>query len=151
MKLYEEMPELTGATAWLNGQYDKCELIGKKPVLFHFWSISCRLCKESMPAVNTLRNLYRGEMNTIAVHMPRSEGDLDLQQIKKVAAMHNITHPIFIDNNLELTNAFDTRYVPAYYVFDKNGKLRHIQEGGSGLNMLKKRVNRLVNEVKHNY
>ncbi|HZG72769.1 MAG TPA: thioredoxin-like domain-containing protein, partial [Chondromyces sp.] len=85
MKLREPMPELTGATEWLNGQVTKEQLVGEKPTLIHFWSISCHLCKEAMPQVNNFRDEYADKLNVVAVHMPRSEDDLDLEKIKEVA------------------------------------------------------------------
>lgn len=147
MKLRAPMPELTGATEWLNGQVTKEELIGEKPTLIHFWSISCHLCKEAMPQVNQFRDEYNGKLNVIAVHMPRSEDDLDLEEIKKVAAEHDITQPIYVDSEHKLNDAFENQYVPAYYVFDKEGVLRHFQAGGSGMKMLTKRVNRVLDEM----
>mgnify|MGYP005843104295 CR=1 FL=1 len=146
MKLREQMPELEGATAWLNGEVTKTDLVGEKPTLIHFWSVSCGLCKEAMPKVNDFREEYKGRLNVVAVHMPRSEQDLDLDQIKQVAEEHNITQSIFVDNEHKLTDAFENQYVPAYYVFDKEGKLRHFQAGGSGMKMLTKRVNRVLDE-----
>ncbi|MBD7983380.1 TlpA family protein disulfide reductase [Sporosarcina sp. Sa2YVA2] len=148
MKLREQMPELTGATAWLNGEVTKSELVGEKPTLIHFWSVSCHLCKEAMPDVNNFRDQYKDELNVMAVHMPRSEDDVDLGNIKEVAAEHDITQPIFVDSDLKLTDAFDNQYVPAYYVFDKDGQLRHFQAGGSGMKMLEKRVNRVLDEMR---
>lgn len=148
MKLREQMPELEGATAWLNGQITKDELVGKRPTLIHFWSVSCHLCKEAMPDVNDFRDKFKQDLNVVAVHMPRSEDDLVLDQIKKVAAEHDITQPIFIDNEMKLTDAFDNEHVPAYYVFDKDGQLRHFQAGGSGMKLLEKRVNRVLDEMK---
>lgn len=147
MKLREQMPELTGATEWLNGQVTKEELIGEKPTLIHFWSISCHLCKEAMPQVNEFRDQYKDKLHVIAVHMPRSEKDLNLDEIKKVAEQHNIAQPIFVDSDHKLTDAFENQYVPAYYVFDKTGQLRHFQAGGSGMKMLEKRVNRVLAET----
>ncbi|MBS4177296.1 TlpA family protein disulfide reductase [Lederbergia citrea] len=147
MKLREPMPELVGATEWLNGQVTKDELVGEKPTLFHFWSISCHLCKEAMPQVNEFRDEYEGKLNVVAVHMPRSEDDLDLEEIKKVASEHSITQPIFVDSELKFADALENQYVPAYYVFDKDGKLRHFQAGGGGMKMLEKRVNRVLGEV----
>ncbi|MCL7746292.1 redoxin domain-containing protein [Halalkalibacter alkaliphilus] len=144
LKLRSQMPELQGASAWLNGEVTKDELIGKKPTLFHFWSISCGLCKEAMPNVNEFRDLYKDQLNVIAVHMPRSEKDLDLEEIKKVAEEHGISQPIFVDNDHKLTDAFENEYVPAYYVFDEEGQLRHFQAGGGGMKMLTKRVNRVL-------
>ncbi len=149
MKLRSPMPDLSGATAWLNGEVLKNELIGSKPTLIHFWSVSCGLCKEAMPEVNAFRDQYKKELNVIAVHMPRSEKDMDLTDIKEVAAQHDITQPIFVDNDMKLTDAFDNQYVPAYYVFDKDGQLRHFQAGGSGMKMLEKRVNRVLDEMRN--
>jgi thiol-disulfide isomerase/thioredoxin len=147
MKLRDLMPELDGATAWINGQETKDGLIGEKPTLIHFWSISCHLCKEAMPQVNEFRDQYKDKLNVVAVHMPRSEKDLDLEEIKEVAAQHDITQPIYVDSELKLNESFQNQYVPAYYVFDKDGKLRHFQAGGSGMKMLEKRVNRVLEET----
>ncbi|UTE75230.1 TlpA disulfide reductase family protein [Rossellomorea sp. KS-H15a] len=147
MKLREPMPALSGATEWLNGEVTKNDLVGDKPTLIHFWSISCHLCKEAMPQVNEFRDRYSDKLNVMAVHMPRSEEDLNLDEIKKVAAEHDITHPIFVDSEHKLTDAFENQYVPAYYVFDKDGNLRHFQAGGSGMKMLEKRVNRVLDEM----
>lgn len=146
MRLRTEMPELVGATEWLNGEVKKADLIGEKPTLIHFWSISCYLCKEAMPQVNEFRDRFKDKLNVVAVHMPRSEDDVNIEEIKRVAAEHDITQPIFIDNELKLTDAFENQYVPAYYVFDKTGVLRHFQAGGSGMKMLEKRVLRVLEE-----
>ena len=146
MKLRDQMPELNGATEWLNGEVTKAELIGEKPTLIHFWSISCHLCKEAMPQINEFRDNYKDKLNVVAVHMPRSEKDLNVDEVKQVAAEHDITQPIYIDSELKLNDAFENQYVPAYYVFDKEGKLRHFQAGGSGMKMLEKRVNRVLAE-----
>jgi thiol-disulfide isomerase/thioredoxin len=143
MKLRDEMPELVGATEWINGEVTKEELLGK-PTLIHFWSVSCYLCKEAMPEVNELRDEYDDELNVVAVHMPRSEDDLDIHVIRQMALAHDIIQPIFVDNEHKLTDAFENKYVPAYYVFDAEGKLRHFQAGGSGMAMLRKRINRIL-------
>ncbi|MGI8314056.1 redoxin domain-containing protein [Halobacillus mangrovi] len=145
MKLRTPMPELPEATEWLNSDpLKKEDLVGGKPTLIHFWSVSCGLCKEAMPNVNEFRDEYKDDLNVIAVHMPRSEKDLDLDQIKQVAEEHGITQPIYVDNQHALTDAFENQYVPAYYVFDEEGNLRHFQAGGGGMKMLRKRVNRVL-------
>ncbi|MDT8859199.1 redoxin domain-containing protein [Alkalihalobacillus sp. MEB130] len=144
LKLRSQMPELDGATTWLNKEVSKNDLLGGKPTLFHFWSISCGLCKEAMPSVNEFRELYKDQLHVVAVHMPRSEKDLDLEEIKTVAEEHGITQPIIVDNQHKITDAFENEYVPAYYVFDEEGQLRHFQAGGGGMKMLTKRVNRVL-------
>lgn len=144
MKLRDAMPELTGATTWINGEVTRDELVGEKPTLIHFWSVSCELCKQAMPKVNEFREEFKDELNVVAVHMPRSEKDLDIEQVKDIAKEYNITQPIFVDNEHKLTDTFENQYVPAYYVFDDSGQLRHFQAGGDGMKMLTKRVNRVL-------
>ncbi|MCQ6275102.1 TlpA family protein disulfide reductase [Bacillus sp. V3B] len=147
MKLREPMPELVGATEWVNGEVSKEQLIGEKPTLIHFWSVSCHLCKEAMPQVNKFRDDYKDKLNVVAVHMPRSEDDININLVKEVAEEHGISQSIFVDSEHKLTEAFENQYVPAYYVFDKDGQLRHFQAGGSGMKMLEKRVNRVLDET----
>lgn len=146
MKLREQMPTLDGATEILNDTVTREDLIGEKPTLIHFWSVSCYLCKEAMPDINELRDEYDDRLNVVAVHMPRSEEDLDLTVIEKMAESHDIIQPILVDSKHVITDAFENKYVPAYYVFDKEGKLRHFQAGGSGMPMLRKRLERVLNE-----
>ncbi|MGJ7910513.1 TlpA disulfide reductase family protein [Neobacillus sp. LXY-1] len=146
MKLRESMPELTGATEWLNGEVTRDQLVGEKPTLFHFWSISCHLCKKDMPQINQFRDNFKDRLQVVAVHMPRSEQDLNMEEIKQVADEHDLTQPIFIDNERRLTAAFENQYVPAYYLFDKDGNLRHYQVGSCG-KMLEKRVLRVIDEM----
>lgn len=143
------MPELVGGTAWLNGEKTKVELIGGKPTLIHFWSVSCNICKVSLPDINVFRDRFKDELNVIAVHIPRSDADLDLELIKAIAKEHDIQQPIVVDSEMKLTDAFGNEHVPAYYVFDKNGQLRHFQAGGKGMKMLEKRVHRVLYEMKN--
>jgi thiol-disulfide isomerase/thioredoxin len=147
LKLRDAMPELEGATEWLNGEVTKEQLIGDKPTLIHFWSVSCHLCKEAMPQVNQFRDDFKDKLNVVAVHMPRSEDDINMDLVREVAAEHGITQTIFVDSEHKLTEAFANQYVPAYYVFDKEGQLRHFQAGGSGMKMLEKRVNRVLEDT----
>lgn len=147
VKLREAMPSLEGATIWLNQEVSREDVVGHIPTLIHFWSISCGLCKEAMPNINEFRDQYKNRLNVIAVHMPRSEQDLNLAEIENTARKHNIVQPIYVDNDHKLTDAFQNKYVPAYYVFDKDGKLRHYQAGGGGMKMLTKRVNRVLDEI----
>ncbi len=141
------MPEMNGAAKWLNGEVSRGQLVGEKPTLIHFWSISCHLCKAAMPMVNELRDTYKDKLNVVAVHMPRSEKDKNMEEIKQVAAEHHIFQPVFIDHELNLTEVFENKYVPAYYLFDKDGLLRHFQAGGTGMKMLEKRLDRIIEET----
>jgi thiol-disulfide isomerase/thioredoxin len=145
LKLRDKMPELTGATEWLNSaEINKKELIGNKPTLIHFWSVSCDLCKRSMPRVQQIRKKYMDDLTVIAVHMPRSKKDLNVNLIQKKAAAYSITEPICIDGEEKLTREFNNLQVPSFFLFDDQGILRYMQKGSGNVNMLKNRLERLL-------
>ena len=56
-----------------------------------------------MPEVNEFRDRFKEDLNVVAVHMPRSEDDLDMELIKSSAEEHDITQPIFVDSEMKLT------------------------------------------------
>ncbi len=101
-----------------------------------------------MLEINHFRDKYMDDLNVVAVHIPRSPADLNLDLIKSSADEYDIKQPVFVDNAQKLRDAFGNKEVPAYYVFDKDGKLRHFQAGGSGMKMLEKRIHRVLDEMK---
>ena len=107
--------------------------------------IWCDLCTRAMPKINQIRDTYHPHLNVIAVHMPRSDEDQDINRVQEVASAHDISQPIYLDQDHILTDIYKNRYVPAYYVFDEMGILRHFQAGAGGMIMLEKRIKRVLN------
>ena len=147
MKLHAPMPSLDGAK-WLNDQGMTREMLIGKPTFFHFWSVSCDLCKYGVDPINYLVTNYSNDLNVIAVHMPRTEQDRIVQNVKNVRDYYKMRQPIIVDNDFSLTNQFNNQYVPSYYIFDDNGLLRHYQVGGGSLRMLERRIQRFIEEYK---
>jgi thiol-disulfide isomerase/thioredoxin len=144
MRLRTEMPELAGVTEWVNGEVSKADLAGK-PVLVHFWSISCGLCKKSLPDVNELREKYKDkDLQVIGVHMPRSEKDTEIGPVKETIEKYELKHPQAIDNEHNVVDAFENEFVPAFYLFDQEGILRHRSAGEKALSMLQKPLERVL-------
>ncbi len=142
MRLRTEMPALSGITEWVNSEVSKSDLTGK-PVLVHFWSISCGMCKESLPEVNKLRAAYP-ELEVVGIHMPRSEKDTDKDAVKTTINKYELKHPQGIDNEHTVVGAFENEYVPAFYLFDREGVLRHRSAGEKALSMLKKPLEKVL-------
>mgnify|MGYP002622929398 CR=1 FL=1 len=149
MRWREELPSFAGAAAWINGRADREALFGK-PVLVHFWAVSCHLCKEELPIVNHWREAYgeRCRLQLVGVHMPRLEQDKDPGLVREAALRHELTHPVIIDNELKVSVAFRNACVPAYYLFDGKLRLRHFQAaGGSGLRWFDLRLRKILGEI----
>lgn len=148
MRIGTEMPSFEGATEWFNATGAAAEAGAKgQPTLVHFWSLSCGTCKENMPRVAEWRDRYeeRG-LRVVAVHMPRYETDTDAEAVRDAVTTYGITEPCAVDNGHKLRDAFlnDQGYVPAYYLFDADGKLRGFAAGERGLNMIAPALERVL-------
>ena len=146
------MPSLEGATEWINGAAEEATgSVKGQPTLIHFWSVSCGICKENMPRVSEWRDKYKDEgLRVIAVHMPRYPADQDMEAVREAINKFNITEACAIDNEHKLRDAFQNEhgYVPAYYLYDAEGKLRSFAAGERGLDMMFSAMNRTLAAAK---
>jgi thiol-disulfide isomerase/thioredoxin len=148
MRIGTEMPSLEGATEWIRGSAEEAasEANGQ-PTLVHFWSVSCGICKDNIPRVSQWREKFRDQgLRVIAIHMPRYASDVDVEAVRKAVADHKITENCAVDNDHKLRDSFKNEqgYVPAYYLFDAEGKLRSFAAGERGLDMLFSAINRVL-------
>ena len=140
MRIGDAMPPLDGATTWFNGsQEEVLEHAKGKPVLVHFWAVSCGICKDKMPALNDLKKKYGAlGLQTLAVHMPRYEADTDLDTVNGAMTANHIEETVAIDSLHKLKDAFQNEqgWVPVYYLFDAEGKLKTRAAGEFGIGVL---------------
>jgi len=142
------LPDLGGAAAWINGGEPKAEELAGKPLLVHFWSITCSICHDVAAEVAKWQAEYgpRG-LQVIAVHQPRGPEELDVAKVAADAAeTMAITWPCAIDNEHALVGRFENQFVPAYYVFDRDHKLVHRQAGDRGFERLHDKIGAILGE-----
>jgi thiol-disulfide isomerase/thioredoxin len=151
MRIGTEMPSLDGATEWFGGTQASAEAeAAGRPTLVHFWSMSCGMCKDNLPRVAEWRDQLKEKgLRVIAVHMPRYETDTDVEGVREAIASYDINEPCAVDNDHTIKDAFKNEqgYVPAYYLFDGEGKLRSFAAGERGLDLLKATLDRVMNQA----
>lgn len=145
LRLRTPMPDLAGATDWLEGgPISPADLQGSV-TLVHFWAISCGICKPHLPVINEWRKAYEGKgVRFLSVHMPRQEADTNLDEVKKAVAQYQIEHTTAVDNMHGVTDAFQNEFVPAYFVFDQKGQLRLYMSGEKVLPTVQQTIDRLL-------
>ncbi len=144
LRIGTPLPELTGATQWLNGEVKREDLIGA-PTLIHFWAKSCYICHNNMPTVEEWRSTYAEKgLKVVAIHAPRQEEDTDLEAVAADAQEMRLHEPCAIDNEHTLKEAFQNDYWPAYFLFDQEGNMRSRSAGDAGLKMLEGALKRLM-------
>ena len=147
MRIGDAMPSFEGATTWFNGSWeDLQEHIKGKPTLVHFWAVSCGICKEKMPQLREIVSKYGEQgLQTIAVHMPRYEADTDLDTVNQAMTDNNIKEPTAIDSLHKLKDAFQNEqgWVPVYFLFDAEGKLKSRAAGEFGIGVLQTALDKM--------
>jgi thiol-disulfide isomerase/thioredoxin len=142
------MPALKGGTDWFNSAPITNEELQGKTVLVHFWAISCGTCKESLPDINEWQQKYGPQgLRVISVHMPRQESDTNVEAVKEAVAEYDIKQPCVVDNWHEITDAFENKYVPAFYLFDTTGKMRDYKAGEKAPKMVEQAIERVLKET----
>ena len=148
MKIGTQMPSLDGATQWFGGTQAAAEAESEgRPTLVHFWSASCGICKDNLPRIAEWRDEKRDQgLRVIGIHMPRYESDTDVETVRDLIGKYGLTEPVAVDNEHQLKEAFHNHqgFVPAYYLFDHEGKLRSFAAGERGLDMLKSALDRVL-------
>ena len=141
------MPSFEGATTWFNGSWeDMQEHIKGKPTLVHFWAVSCGICKDKMPQLREIIAKY-GELGlqTVAVHMPRYEADTDLDTVDQAMRDNKIDESTAVDSLHKLKDAFQNEqgWVPVYFLFDAEGKLKTRAAGEFGVGVLQTALDKM--------
>lgn len=145
METFNRLPDPALATAWINRPISMETLRGKATMV-HFWSIGCIWCRKALPEVNDLFRQHGGSINSVSVHMPCAPEELDIDAVADVCREYGIVHPVLIDNGHRLADALGNHFVPAYYFFDRTGRLIDRQSGKNGLDAIRQSIDRWMNQ-----
>ena len=150
LRMDTPMPSLDGGTEWFNSPPIKTEDLLGSPTLIHFWAISCGICKESLPDISRWIERFTPQgLKVVGIHMPRQESDTNIEAVTEAITEYEVTWPCVIDNWHTITDVFENKYVPAFYIFDKDGKMRHFQAGEKAPKMVEPVLERILG-VKEN-
>lgn len=150
LRMESPLPSLKGGTNWFNSEPISDDEFKGKTVLVHFWAISCGTCKESLPTINDWSDKYASQgLRIVSVHMPRQESDTNLDDVKQAIEEYDVKQPCVVDNYHEITDSFENKYVPAFYLFDASGKMRDYKAGEKAPKMVEQAIERILKETQN--
>jgi cytochrome c biogenesis protein CcdA/thiol-disulfide isomerase/thioredoxin len=126
------LPDLSGATAWINSAPLTPAALHGKVVLIDFWTYSCINCLRTLPYVNAWYERYKESgLVVIGVHTPEFPFEKDESNVRKAVQRLGIRYPVAMDNDYSIWRAFNNEYWPAQYFIDAAGHVRyhHFGEG----------------------
>lgn len=117
---------------------------GARAVLVNVWATWCLPCREEFPDI--LR-LYRKHRES-GLRLILVSGDFDddrEKQVGKFLAEHGVDFPSYLKegDDMEFIDTLDPRWsgaLPATFIYDSTGALRHFWEGKASYSTIKEKV-----------
>jgi thiol-disulfide isomerase/thioredoxin len=142
------LPELGGATAWLNSEPLTPDGLRGKVVVVQFCTFSCINWLRTLPYVSAWAEKYRDNgLVVIGAHSPEFPFEHDLEKIQSALEAMGVDYPIAVDNDFAVWRGFDNAYWPALYFVDAEGRIRHHHFGEEGYERSERVIQRLLAEA----
>jgi cytochrome c biogenesis protein CcdA/thiol-disulfide isomerase/thioredoxin len=128
----DALPDLSGATAWINSPPLTPESLRGKVVVIDFWTYSCINCLRSLPYIQAWYDKYKESgLVVIGVHTPEFPFEKDEANVRKAVRNLGVDYPVAMDNDYRIWRGFNNRFWPAHYFIDATGRIRyhHFGEG----------------------
>jgi cytochrome c biogenesis protein CcdA/thiol-disulfide isomerase/thioredoxin len=144
------LPDLSGATAWINSQPLTPASLRGKVVLIDFWTYSCINCLRTLPYIKAWNAKYKDSgLVIIGVHTPEFPFEKDEANVRKAVRDLGITYPVAMDDNYAIWRAFNNEYWPADYFVDATGRIRFHHFGEGAYDESEMWIRTLLEEANH--
>jgi thiol-disulfide isomerase/thioredoxin len=122
-----DAPEFTqtAPTAWINSPPLRLAGLRGKVVLVDVWTFECWNCYRSFPWLKSVEARFGPEgLVVVGVHSPEFDRERDPAAVAAKVREFGLSHPVMIDNDLRFWKALDNRVWPAFYLIDRQGRIR---------------------------
>jgi thiol-disulfide isomerase/thioredoxin len=121
-----KIPDLDGATDWLNSEPLTPTGLRGKVVVVQFCTFSCVNWLRTVPYVRAWAEKYEDNgLVVIGAHSPEFQFEHDVDAIQDALDGMGVRYPIAVDNDFAVWRAFDNNAWPALYFIDSEGRIRH--------------------------
>lgn len=117
-----------------------------KVVYLDFWASWCGPCLTSLPLLEELRTEFSSDdFQILAVNV-----DNDPDKARKFLSRISVQYPSATDPQGRIPEIFGVETMPTSFIIDRNGVVRHVQNGfhKSELDVIRGRIKELVGKAK---
>ena len=148
LRVQGQLPELDGATAWLNSEPLTPAGLRGQVVLVEFGTYSCVNWLRTLPYVRAWEAKYRGHgLVVIGVHTPEFQFEHDIERVRPALEEMGIDFPVAMDNDYSIWRAFENNAWPALYFVDAQGRIRHVHLGEEDYERSERVIQQLLAEA----
>jgi thiol-disulfide isomerase/thioredoxin len=126
------MPDLNGATSWLNSVPLSRKSLRGKVALVDFWTYTCINSIRPLPYLRNWAAKYNDAgLVLVGVHTPEFSFEHEPVNVKNAVRDLNVIFPVAIDSKYGIWQSFNNQAWPAQYLVDAKGRIRyhHFGEG----------------------
>ncbi|MEW5788060.1 MAG: redoxin family protein [Pseudomonadota bacterium] len=115
----------TAPAGWINSAPLTLASLRGRVVLLDVWTFACWNCYRSFPWLNDLEARLRDRgLQVVGIHSPEFDHERDPAAVRAKVREFGLDHPVMLDNDFRYWKALGNRYWPAYYLIDKQGRIR---------------------------
>ena len=141
------MPDLGGATGWLNSAPLSAKSLRGKVVLVDFWTYTCINSLRPLPYVKGWAAKYKDAgLVVIGVHTPEFSFEHEPVNVERAVRDLMVNYPVAMDSNYRIWEAFHNDYWPAQYIVDAKGRIRHHHFGEGDYDEVERVIQQLLKE-----
>lgn len=114
-------------------------------VFINFWATWCPPCRSEMPSMEALYQIYRDKgLVMLAVNYKESP-----QRVREFMQDFGLSFPALLDRDGKVTRSYGIRGIPATFIVDTQGIVRHVHLGEADWTepKAKKLVEELLREI----
>ena len=133
---------------WLNTEapLSIARLAGKVVVL-DFWTYCCINCLHVLPELAAVEARFHADpVQIIGVHSAKFSAQKVLENVARAVRRHRIQHPVVLDADHDIWDAYTVKAWPTVIVLDKSGRIAWQKSGEVGAAELARVVGRTLNE-----
>jgi len=115
---------------WINSKPLTLQQLRGKVVLIDFWTYSCINCLRTLPHLEAWDATYRSKgLVIIGVHTPEFAFEHVTSNVRSAVQRLGIRYPVVQDNRFKTWDNYANQYLPAEYLIDRTGHVRHTHFG----------------------
>jgi hypothetical protein len=149
----QSAPEFEDITAWVNSKPLTMAGLTGKVVVVHFMTFGWINCIHNYPWYKAIAKDFKDkDVVVIGIHTPETEGEKNLDRLKKKLQESGLTHPVAVDNKTTMWNRYRNQSWPTIYLIDKKGIARWgwsgelSWKGAKGESQMRKKIEALLEE-----
>jgi thiol-disulfide isomerase/thioredoxin len=123
-------PDFIGIGGWINSEPISLASLQGSMVLVNFWTYSCINSRRPMVYLKRWYDEYGPQgLRVIGIHTPEFRFEHDRSNVETYIRQEGPRFPVGLDNAYATWGAFENAAWPAFYLFDRSGRIVLVREG----------------------